>query len=284
MKTKHLTLITYLALIGIISLTSCSKEEGCTDPVAINFNPEAEEDDESCIFIDDESDHTHVTLNFTHNWDGDPVSNSTFNQFNYVNANNDTLSITRLRYLISDVRFYTSDGDSVLAEGFQLVDVTAGTNLTYELPIEVPRGSYTGVAFTFGFDTADNISNFYTDLNLATWNVPAMLGGGYHSMQMEGIYKVQGNDSLYIYHNIPTRFNMGVAEQNHFIASLSSVNLTELNAEIEVKMNIAEWYKNPNTWVLNDFHIMLMPNFIAQRMMQENGASVFSLGAVTQTN
>ena len=50
MKTKNLLLITAIT-IGLGSvLTSCSKEEGCTDVTAENFNPEAEKDDGSCTY------------------------------------------------------------------------------------------------------------------------------------------------------------------------------------------------------------------------------------------
>jgi hypothetical protein len=47
-------------------------------------------------------------------------------------------------------------------------------------------------------------------------------------------------------------------------------------------MNIAEWFKNPNTWDLNELNTVLMPNFEAQKMMSENGRSVFSLGDINQ--
>jgi hypothetical protein len=47
-------------------------------------------------------------------------------------------------------------------------------------------------------------------------------------------------------------------------------------------MNIAEWFKNPNTWDLNVLNTVLMPNFDAQILMHQNGKSVFSLGAVQE--
>jgi len=53
MKTKNLLLITAMTLgLGSV-LTSCSKEEGCTDVTAENFNTEAEKDDGSCTYKDD---------------------------------------------------------------------------------------------------------------------------------------------------------------------------------------------------------------------------------------
>jgi hypothetical protein len=50
MKTKNLLLITAITLGMGSVFTSCSKEEGCTDVTAENFNPEAEKDDGSCVY------------------------------------------------------------------------------------------------------------------------------------------------------------------------------------------------------------------------------------------
>ena len=63
-------------------------------------------------------------------------------------------------------------------------------------------GSYQ-LKFTFGFNDEDNKDGVYQDLNSASFNVPAMLGGGYHYMQFDGKYKDTNNaDANFNYHVI----------------------------------------------------------------------------------
>ena len=42
--------IIYLVLAVSFIFTACKKEEGCTDPIATNYNGDAEDDDGSCTF------------------------------------------------------------------------------------------------------------------------------------------------------------------------------------------------------------------------------------------
>jgi len=227
--------------------------------------------------------NTNVSLNFKHNWDGTSVSNLS-NTIQYTNEAGNELSIERLRYLISDVTFHKSNGETIVVEGYNLIDVTSGENLSYVTPVQIPIGTYTNVSFTFGFDNTDNTEGVYTDLNSASWNVPMMLGGGYHFMQLEG--KFVNNvaaEQGYQYHAIKAVDNadpMNLVFQDTFF----TVNLGEVivhnNSLVDVNMNIAEWFKNPYQWELNDFNSMLMPNFNAQVKMYDNGQNVFSLGAV----
>ncbi|NMH86937.1 MbnP family protein [Flavivirga algicola] len=234
---------------------------------------------------DDEISEAIVTFNFSHSWDATAVTNSNFNTIQYTNANGEELSITKLRYLISNITFQKSDGETFVLDGYNLVDVTNNTNLSFSPTTTIPKGTYSNVSFTFGFNNDDNYNNNYPDLNAASWSVPAMLGGGYHYMQLEGRFINNiTTQTGYVFHAIRAVDNSGatpVFGDTFFEVDLGEVTITN-NASFEINMNIAEWFKNPNTWDLNVLNNMLMPNFSAQLMMFQNGQDVFSLNAINQ--
>ena len=226
-----------------------------------------------------------TTFNFTHNWDGTLVTNSNFNTIQYTNANGEQMSIEKLRYLISKITFTKSTGENLILSGYNLVDVTNNTNLSFTPINTIPLGNYSNVKFTFGFDNDDNYNGNYTDLNSVSWIVPGLLGGGYHYMQLEGKFiDDTATESGYAYHAIRAVDKTGqtpVFQDTFFEVNLGAVTITN-NATFNIEMNIAEWFKNPNTWDLNVLNNMLMPNFDAQIMMNENGQNVFTLGDIIQ--
>jgi hypothetical protein len=237
---------------------------------------------------DDDNSATPVNVDFlfTHNWDGSAIENSDFDVIQYTNEHGEELSISKLVYLVSDITFTNANGDVYDAGDYNLVNVREETHLMFTPNIQIPPGDYT-VSFTFGFDDEDNIDGVYQDLNSADggWNVPLMLGGGYHYMRMEGKFIDNTSTEVgYAYHTIRAANPMNdpvTLQDTSFVVNLGTVTIGN-NTEIEVKMNVAEWYKNPNEWDLNVLHTVLMPNFDAQIMMSENGATVFSRGAVNQ--
>ena len=46
-------LILFMTLGLFLFVTSCKKEEGCTDKTAVNYNADAEKDDKSCLYYSD---------------------------------------------------------------------------------------------------------------------------------------------------------------------------------------------------------------------------------------
>jgi hypothetical protein len=239
---------------------------------------------------DDESVPTPVSVNFnfTQNWDGSDIQNSDFENTQYVNAFGTQQSISKLVYLISDITFTDAGGTMYDAGDFNLINAREGTNLSFTPNVQVPPGDYL-LSFTFGFDDEDNIDGAYPELNQTAegpWGVPAPLGGGYHYMRLEGKYKdTAGTDVGYAYHAIRANdmtMNPLLLEDTSFVVNLGQVAVSN-TTNIEVKMNVAEWFKNPSTWDLNTLFASLMPNFEAQKMISANGAQgTFTLGAVTQ--
>jgi hypothetical protein len=222
-----------------------------------------------------EDENIHITLNFTHNWDGVPITNQDFDMLKFTNANGEKVSVEKLRYLVSNISLVGS-------KNYHLIDFTenTGTSITFS---DLTEGVY-ALSFRFGFSDEDNEGGVYQDLNSVSFNVPEMLGGGYHYMQFDGKYIDNNSEEVgFNYHAIravdktdPMNLKF---QDTSFEVYLGTVEIKD-TAEIEVKMNLAEWFKNPNTWDLNELNTVLMPNFEAQKMMSANGKSVFNLGAI----
>lgn len=232
---------------------------------------------------DDSEDETFTPkFKFTFNWNGDPINLADFNDIKYTNENGEELSITRMRYLLSNIILTNSNDNETNVAAYNLVDLTEGLGLDLTSSTQLDAGEYKAVKFTFGFNETDNTSQAYSDLNIVGWNWPEMLGDGYHFMQYEGLFLDSNNEQqIYNLHMGTKRVstNPNVFEANHFsvVANLPTGTNLNSDSEIEIKMNVAEWFKSPNLWDLNVLSFPLMPNPTAQQMMHENGASVFSV-------
>ena len=221
-----------------------------------------------------------IRFKFTHDWDGISVGQKDFYAIQFTNANGQQISIERLRYLISKITLTHEDGETKVLDGYNLIDLENPETLTFRPSQNIVLGRYTKVSMTFGFNQADNQDGIYPDLNAASWNVPGMLGGGYHFMQFDGKFINQADETAnFNYHAIRavdrTDPDNLIFQDTFFEIDLGALNLNN-NTEIEVNMNIAEWFKNPNLWDLNQLSILLMPNFDAQIKIAQNGRSVFT--------
>ena len=236
----------------------------------------------ACETNDDPIKNTSVSIDFSHRFNQQAVTSNNFNALQYTNGFGTTLSLTRLRYLISEISFTNQQGIKTLVKDYQLIDVGQNTGMLID-GITLAEGTYS-LNMRFGFTETANTSSIYPDLNAASWNVPQMLGGGYHYMQMEGRFlDLNNQESIYAYHTISAVQNPGpdnIREDTSIALTLGEINITQDAIQINVTMDIDQWFENPNLWDLNLLNGMLMGNYTAQKLMNQNGRSVFSLGTI----
>ncbi len=270
---------------------SCRKEEGCTDPEAFNHDDEAELDDASCRYS--------LKIRFRHEVNGGALE---FNDVDYSTAYDETFRVERLRYLISDLVLHRAGEEDIYSDAFHLVRIAPNNSLTYvndpsnpslswEPELELPEGSYEGASFNFGFESADNITGAYGELNQATWGWPEMLGGGYHYLQFEGEYDSSGTKTK------PFNMHLGTARDtsganttfinDHFHVELQEPFKVENGGrELDLVMELAKWFTPPPApldngnaaaWRMEERPQAVMPVYKEQRTLNANGRDVFEL-------
>lgn len=124
-----------LALGMVFSLNSCT-EEGCTDPLATNYEEDAEEDDGSCEY----PDPTTVSLEIIPVFDGTPLA---LNE-DYINITGDRLQFTELKLILTDIKL----GNQMVSDA-AYYDISNG-NAMITTDEAVEPGSYSGLEFTIG--------------------------------------------------------------------------------------------------------------------------------------
>jgi hypothetical protein len=278
---KKLTVLTLASCL--LFVISC-KKKGCTDPVATNYNEKAKVDDGTCEYAPYIGKNVNVVFN--HQYDGAQVMGSSccLDIIKYNNLAGNNHSISHLQYLVSDIRFYKADGDSITTESHNLIDFDNTNSFTYEITENLDEGDYTGIGFVLGLEENDNTSGMHNDLNSANWSWPESLGGGYHFMKFEGKFIDSNTDtSSFAYHYGTAReitITDTIFHPNHTFINISQAFTISDDATITLNFNFDELFKNPNTWDLNSYSSMLMMNYNAQTMMRENAQSVFSWNSI----
>lgn len=251
--------------------------------ISISFTSCEDEDDEIETRIVEkivEPDKYNLTINMVNKVNGNDLVLNTTN-LPYSNEAGQDFKVTRLRYLISDIAFHKADGSCFTIDEYHFVDATDSTTFVFSPTTAVPEGEYTSISFNFGFDLENNVSNIYADLNSVSFKWPEMLGGGYHFMQLEGVYDSSGTERTFLTH-MGTARNMNVTpttyEDNHFEAKPANSAITIAgDRAFDIEMNVEEWYKNPYTWDFNVYPRGIMPQYDPQRKLNLNGPSVFTV-------
>ena len=260
-------------ILGILMLifvfTSCKKEKveiaGCTDLLALNYNPLATIDDSSCIY----PVNTKLTVNFTQTIDGVDL---TTNTMIYANSAGENYDIQTLKYLISDITLHADNGSALLLNEVHFIDISDSSTFSFT-PDYVANNNYTSISFDMGLDPTKNSSNFYVNEDFHSTMVwPEPMGGGYHYMKLEGAYV---NDSTF--YNTHTGGTMG---NDYSFNNNSSISLP-VDAEypfIDINMEINNWYQTPNEIAFSTYGMGIMMSMEKQMQLKQNGKTdVFSV-------
>ena len=250
MKNK-LLLFTIIALL----VTSCKKEEGCMDPTALNYNSDATLDNGDC-------NYEPVIIHFNHYVNGTEL---VVNEMIYTNPSNDNYSIQTLRYLVSDITLHTDNGTETLLDEVHFIDISIDSTLILNIP-QINYQNYTSISFTMGLDSIKNNTNLFLNENFFPSFVwPEFLGGGYHYMQLEGDFNT-------VFNGYTTHTGGANGIDFSFNKTFQITDITDIN----INMEITNWYKNPETFDLTTDGIM--ENIDKQIILKANGLEdVFSV-------
>ena len=254
-------IFTLLIVISFF-LSACKKEEGCMDPTATNYNSEATLDSGDCNYApitgctdntainylatatinDGSCEYLSLNINFKHYVDGIEL---VVNEMIYTNQSNDNYSIQTLRYLISDITLHTDNGDETLLDEVHFIDISIDSTLILNIS-QINYQNYTFISFTMGLDSLKNITNLFLNENFFPSFVwPEFLGGGYHYMQLEGDFNTVFNGY--------TTHTGGTNGLDFSFNKMFPINeITDIN----INMEITNWYKNPEIFDLTTDGIM----------------------------
>lgn len=140
---------TFILLVFASVIVGCSKKEGCTNSSATNYDPDADEDDGSCIF-DAPSSGTFKLIFDPYTTGNQPL---VFNQ-PYSDSANYTLQVEGFKFYISNITLVNTNNQEVKIKDVDLIDFkTAGENYS---SINVPLGDYKEIKFGIGVDSVLN--------------------------------------------------------------------------------------------------------------------------------
>lgn len=254
----------YLVILMMTLLFfACKKEEGCVDPLALNYNSNATIDDGSC----DYAPIKDLNINFTQTVNGDPLI---LDSMMYTNQSNQNYSVQTVRYLISDINLHSENGTITLVDEVHFIDFSIDSTLTLSIA-EVDNANYTSISFTMGLASKNNVTNLFLNENFfPSFAWPEFLGGGYHYMQLEGDFNTVFNG--YATHTGGTD---GIDYSFNKTFPII-INATNNIRDIYINMEITNWYQNPEIFNLTTDGIMGDIN--SQNILQANGIEdVFSV-------
>ena len=236
----------------------------------------------SCSENDDPG---NIKVSFDFYNDGEPV---VYDTMVYTNEAGNLYLINDIRFFISRLTIY-KNGEAVKLsndKNIHYINNHIESTQVWNVNEDIKEGVYDSIAFTFGLNNEDNKSYIFPNPPENEMSWPVILGGGYHYMKLEGKWLNLDNE------NEGYAFHLGIGQiydDNKEIIDYvdNSFRIVLENSEIEIlkgatkeftiRMNIEEWFKNPNIHDWNVSRGNIMANQEAMSNLCKNGQTVFEL-------
>lgn len=244
-----------IAAMAAIAVTGCKKEQTSTN-------------------VEPGHHHTETTgsmkVMLGHNVDGNDLMRDSIE---YTNAAGNMYTVTKLHYYLSGFRLYMGTDVAFSSDEVFYVDAADNNTLSFTID-EIPPGHYDSVSYYIGLDEAHNKSRslpLTLENNAMDW--PEPMGGGYHFLKLEGFYKDAGSPSGYAMHIGTNNFLVKTGSVAHFNVSAGHAS------SLMMKMNVNEWFTNPNNYDLTTDAAYSMGNMPMMTKLSQNGMNVFKVSA-----
>lgn len=165
-----------------------------------------------------------------------------FDTDTYINEFGNELSVSKLRYLISDITLTKKDGSIIEFEN-QYVYIDPSRNRDTFTLFGVDVGDYTNITYNIGVDSTTNHSDptlFDADhpLSLIVHNLHWGWIDGYIFFSVEGNLHYMGNKQLFTYH-------LGFDRNLKTISIDQNYSISENNI-LSLQFDLAKLFKSPN--------------------------------------
>ena len=234
----------------------------------------------------EEPSQQRISLQFNFLVDGEELQTDTLI---YLNEAGNHYLVNEIQFFISDVTLHHPDGNTYLIQDskeIHYIDSDLQETQSWHVSDNIPAGSYNSISFTFGINEEKNQSLIFPNPPESFMFWPEHLGGGYHYMKLNGKW-LDENQQI-----SPFNFHLGIGQtyysfpdsisgfvQNSFQVTLPNSSFTlgkDQTQEIQVMMNIENWFRSPHTYDHNVWGGKIMQNQAAMRQGCENGHDVFT--------
>ena len=220
-----------------------------------------------------------VRLHFAFSVDGDDLQQDTMM---YQNAAGNQYEVTEAQYFVSNVVLTMSDGTQYAIKSDKCahyVDADIPNTLVWRPGDELPAGAYTAISFVFGLAPELNVTHAYTDAPENNMSWPAMLGGGYHHMKINGRWQaLDGTAHPFNLHSGRVLTAEGDTVEHSFRVTLpleQKILSKDDVMDIVLDMNVNRWLTSPHDFDFNEYGGSIMQNTEAQEILEANGWDVF---------